>query len=193
MRAVTICSRERLFLDGLATLFSSNQFLVVSTNANCLDSIRDAKDQGCNLLVLDVLGTTESERQFLLGALAFGDFRCILISDGGVAPEGFSNVIDRSQTAQELVALARSLTLEIPAGGSRGRGRPRVITAGLELSRREYEVGCLIAKGCTNQSIAKEMDLKEQSVKNLVSTVIRKLQCENRVQVALRLASVSKN
>jgi DNA-binding NarL/FixJ family response regulator len=61
-------------------------------------------------------------------------------------------------------------------------------THGFELSAREYEVACLIAKGFTNQKIAETMALKEQSVKNLVSTVIRKLHCENRVQVALRLS-----
>ena len=45
----------------------------------------------------------------------------------------------------------------------------------------------MVAKGFTNAKIAESMALKEQSVKNLVSTVIRKLHCENRVQVALRL------
>ncbi|MFI5384709.1 MAG: response regulator transcription factor [Fimbriimonadales bacterium] len=61
-------------------------------------------------------------------------------------------------------------------------------THGLDLSNREYQAACLIAKGYSNRMIAETMALKEQSVKNMVSTVIRKLHCENRVQVALRMS-----
>jgi DNA-binding NarL/FixJ family response regulator len=85
------------------------------------------------------------------------------------------------------VEKANELGADIARPVVRGRGRPRMNTHGFELSNREYEVACLIAKGFTNQRIAEAMSLKEQSVKNLVSTVIRKLHCENRVQVALRL------
>ncbi|HTQ10201.1 MAG TPA: LuxR C-terminal-related transcriptional regulator [Fimbriimonadaceae bacterium] len=192
MRTVTICSRERLFRDGIEALFSANQFMVASTHAECRDCIQAAKEQACNLMVLDLLGISNNDLQFVLGALAFGDFRCILISSHNRAPEGFEAVVDRSQTADDLLGVARDLIGATAGPVSRGRGRPRMITAGFELSRREYEAGQLIAKGCTNEAIAREMDLKEQSVKNLVSTVIRKLRCENRVQVALRLASTLK-
>ncbi|MFI5386756.1 MAG: response regulator transcription factor, partial [Fimbriimonadales bacterium] len=64
----------------------------------------------------------------------------------------------------------------------------RVVTGGFNLSVREYEVASLIARGHPNHRIAEATGLKEESVKNLVSTVIRKLNCENRVQVALRIS-----
>ena len=38
--------------------------------------------------------------------------------------------------------------------------------------------------------IGQIMGLQEQSVKNLVSVVMRKLNCENRVQVALKMVGV---
>ena len=38
-----------------------------------------------------------------------------------------------------------------------------------------------------NRRISEVTALREQSVKNLVSVIMRKLNCENRVQVALKL------
>jgi len=125
------------------------------------------------------------------GALAFGDLKCVVISPDESSHPGFAVAVDRSQTGQELIAVARAATADLFRNVTRGRGRPRVVTAGFELSRREYEIAGLIAKGYGNRAIAEAMALKEQSVKNLVSTVIRKLSCENRVQVALRLAPAS--
>jgi DNA-binding NarL/FixJ family response regulator len=55
------------------------------------------------------------------------------------------------------------------------------------LTKREFEVAQFIAKGMSNRAIAETADLHEQSVKNLVSVVLRKLSCENRTQVALKL------
>jgi DNA-binding NarL/FixJ family response regulator len=39
----------------------------------------------------------------------------------------------------------------------------------------------------SNRRIAESLGIREQSVKNLVSVLMRKLHCENRVQVALQL------
>jgi DNA-binding NarL/FixJ family response regulator len=41
----------------------------------------------------------------------------------------------------------------------------------------------------SNRRIAHVTGLREQSIKNLVSVVMRKLNCENRVQVALKLVN----
>lgn len=59
-----------------------------------------------------------------------------------------------------------------------------------KLTRREEEVANLIAKGKSNRQIADELGIREQSVKNLVSVIMRKLDCENRVQIALIFSSV---
>ncbi|MBI4948259.1 response regulator transcription factor [Candidatus Berkelbacteria bacterium] len=54
-----------------------------------------------------------------------------------------------------------------------------------ELTKRENEVGQLIALGLQNKHIASKLNLQEQSIKNLVSSIMRKLGCKNRVQIAL--------
>ncbi len=185
---VAITSSERLFLDGLVCLFSGSRFHVVSAGTEHRDCIRAARQEQADLFIFDVRGASDSDIQFLLGAQTFGEFRTILITEGETLPPGFENSVSRSESGHSLVDKAMTLGSDIARPMPRGRGRPRMITHGFELSNREYEVACLISKGFTNQKIAETMALKEQSVKNLVSTVIRKLHCENRVQVALRLS-----
>ncbi|HTQ09253.1 MAG TPA: LuxR C-terminal-related transcriptional regulator [Fimbriimonadaceae bacterium] len=185
---VAITSLERLFLDGLVGLFSGSRFHVVAAGTDHRSCIRSARQEQADLFIFDLRGASDNDVQFLLGAQTFGEFRTILISDGEGLPPGFEVSVTRDDTAQALLDKAQTLGADLVRPATRGRGRPRMMTHGFELSNREYEVACLIAKGYTNQKIAETMALKEQSVKNLVSTVIRKLHCENRVQVALRLS-----
>ncbi len=63
-----------------------------------------------------------------------------------------------------------------------------IYSAPRNLTKRELEVAQLVAQGMPNRRIAAVLQLQEQSIKNLVSAVMRKLDCENRVQVALRLS-----
>ncbi|MFS8524967.1 MAG: response regulator transcription factor [Limnochordales bacterium] len=63
-----------------------------------------------------------------------------------------------------------------------------------ELSARELEVLCLIAKGYTNQEIARRLFISPHTVKNHVSRIYQKLGMDDRTKVALwavRLGLVS--
>lgn len=62
---------------------------------------------------------------------------------------------------------------------------PESRASGIKLSRREQEIAKLVGRGLTNRAIAQELDLSEQSVKNLVSRVLKKTGLDNRVQLAL--------
>ena len=62
-----------------------------------------------------------------------------------------------------------------------------------QLTTRENEVMLLIGKGCSNRKIADILGIQEQSVKNLVSVILRKLHCENRTQVALFVVEQAAN
>lgn len=61
--------------------------------------------------------------------------------------------------------------------------------SGRRLTPRELEVATLIGQGMSNRQISQILGIQEQSVKNLASTIMRKLDCKNRVQVALRLST----
>jgi DNA-binding NarL/FixJ family response regulator len=55
-----------------------------------------------------------------------------------------------------------------------------------ELSEREAEVLRLLARGLTNRQIAERLFLAEGTIKNYVSTILQKLEVEDRTQAALR-------
>lgn len=55
----------------------------------------------------------------------------------------------------------------------------------LRLTSREYEVLKLMAKGQKNNEISKELNIKENTVKNHVSSVLKKLNVHNRVEAVL--------
>jgi DNA-binding NarL/FixJ family response regulator len=57
---------------------------------------------------------------------------------------------------------------------------------GAELTPRELEVLELLARGMANPEIARALYLSEHTVKNYVSSLLTKLQVENRIQAAVR-------
>lgn len=58
--------------------------------------------------------------------------------------------------------------------------------AGTRLSRRELEVLGLLAEGRANQEIADELVISQSTVRNHISSILLKLQVDNRVQAAVR-------
>ena len=54
-----------------------------------------------------------------------------------------------------------------------------------DLTERELEVINLVAQGCSNQEIAKELVISEKTVKTHVSNILSKLQLEDRTQLAI--------
>ena len=57
---------------------------------------------------------------------------------------------------------------------------------GTRLSRRELEVLGLLAEGRANQEIADRLVISQSTVRNHISSILLKLQVENRVQAAVR-------
>lgn len=54
-----------------------------------------------------------------------------------------------------------------------------------DLTERELEVVRLIARGCSNQEIARELVISEKTVKTHVSNILSKLQLDDRTQLAI--------
>jgi DNA-binding NarL/FixJ family response regulator len=68
----------------------------------------------------------------------------------------------------------------------RGQAGPGDAAAGEEtLSERELEILCLVAEGCDNDQIAERLFLSPRTVKNHVSSILAKLDVDNRVQAAV--------
>ncbi|MDX2065214.1 MAG: helix-turn-helix transcriptional regulator [Fimbriimonadaceae bacterium] len=60
---------------------------------------------------------------------------------------------------------------------STAREKPR-------LTSRERQIGQMVAHGLTNREIADEIGVREQSVKNVVTVLLRKLDCRNRTELS---------
>ncbi|MFL6440144.1 MAG: response regulator transcription factor [Terriglobales bacterium] len=56
-----------------------------------------------------------------------------------------------------------------------------------ELTPREYEVAELAAKGYSNKQIGDRLNISEQTVKNHMHSVFRKLALNNRVELTISI------
>ncbi len=191
MRIALGC-RQGLFGEALAALLEQHgSFQVVATEASVRGLVTAAKDNHAHVLIVDSEDMEMSDLQFLLGARAFADFAVMLIVSEETKAEFADVAVDRliprttdaSKLFDNLMELGGKIQLTRPfvREGRRAYGN------GNELTRREYEVAQLVARGMPNRRISEVTALREQSVKNLVSVIMRKLNCENRVQVALKL------
>jgi len=194
---VALCGKEGLFSESLASLLDhQGSFQVVASEHSPRELINAAKEYRAQVMVVDSFELDKNELQFLLGARAFGDFGIVLIVSEEERESYMEVPVDRLVSRQSGAAELFT-ALEELGGSVRLVSRPFVRESrrsygnGSDLTRREFEVAQLVAKGMSNRKISQVTGLREQSIKNLVSVIMRKLHCENRVQVALKLTRVS--
>jgi DNA-binding CsgD family transcriptional regulator len=181
---LAVFSKERLFLDAISGLLGRNMALrIVARETNISSFVNSAKSASAQVLVVDTEKLDFEEVQFFLGARAGGEF---LLAAIGEVFDGADTTISRSSSADELFESLSALAPLIRVDERSSEARRSYGNAN-NLTKREFEVAQFIAKGMSNRAIAETADLHEQSVKNLVSVVLRKLSCENRTQVALKL------
>jgi len=58
---------------------------------------------------------------------------------------------------------------------------------GRQLTGREQQISALVARGWTNKAIAAELEISEQSVKNMLARAFSKTGASNRTELALLL------
>ncbi|MFC0432657.1 response regulator transcription factor [Kutzneria buriramensis] len=128
--------------------------------------------------VASIVLTTFDEDEYLFGALKAGA-RGFLLKDA--SPEELVAAIRRAagggtvlsdQVAGRVVAQLRGETPVQPA-----------------LSSREVEVARLVGAGASNREIASQLFITEGTVKNHVSSTLRKLGLRDRTQLALHVTS----
>ncbi|MFJ4098534.1 response regulator [Amycolatopsis japonica] len=202
---VLIVDDQALFREALATLLEVQPEIdVVGEAANGEEAVRlcaelrpDVALMDLRMPVLDGIAatarlraeqpgvrvlalTTFDDDEDVFAALRAGavgyllkDVSSTRLVEALVAAERGESVLQPSVAAKLVARVAR-----LPAETPRPSGSP--------LSDRELEVVRLLADGRSNREIAKTLFLAEGTVKNLVTSVLSKLQVRDRTQAALR-------
>jgi DNA-binding NarL/FixJ family response regulator len=90
-----------------------------------------------------------------------------------------ATVLSRPQLARKVLNEFRNLS------GDSGRGARQNTSQQMPLSVREVEVLDCVAQGLSNKEIAEALFITEQTVKNHMTSVLRKLEVTDRVQAVL--------
>jgi len=190
---IGVACQEALFREALESLLKTQTWLeVLPSHDNARAALSQFAKQTPDVILLVEEGLGDEEWSMFSALKTLTGTKGILITKIGAMGARNDSAVDamhrREDGALQLFHLIREVgrrssrqSRMVAELGSRYGQRSR-------LTPRESEVASLIAQGLPNRRIAVIMGLQEQSVKNLVSIVMRKLGCENRVQVALALA-----
>ena len=97
-----------------------------------------------------------------------------------------TNAVETLEVRDFVARFGSDQLLDLPIKGS--LIRQKVSSAnGVDLTRREYEVAQLVSQGMSNRKISEVTGLREQSIKNLVRVIMRKLNSQDRMSVASNL------
>jgi DNA-binding NarL/FixJ family response regulator len=142
-----------------------------------ISATRQVKSLGSDVKVIALTSFTEDDKVFpaiQAGASSY------LLKD--VSPENLVEAIRAAYRGEARLhpAVARKLMEQVAHQPSLSR-EPQVE----DLTERERDVIQLVARGCSNQEIAKELVISEKTVKTHVSNILSKLHLQDRTQLAI--------
>jgi|GEM_PF-3309462 len=188
---IYLVSLDKLLLELLEFFIASETTLKVAGSSSNLGSLLDSVDSPRGkILLLDCLGFSPADKRLLPGLMAFGIFTVALATSTEEKIDA-NLMLPRELDKDRLAKTLRQLESERnPAGASSNLpNQVNEVRMGYAsgLTPREESVAHFISQGYSNRKICQLLNIHEQSVKNAVSVVLRKLNCDSRVQVALLL------
>ena len=203
---VLVADDEPLITAGIRTVLESQAGIeVVATAADGSAAVREAVRHRPDVALLDITmpvldglaALTELRRQA-------PSVRAVMLTSFGTEPnvlralrDGASGFVLKHCAPDELIRAVRAahdgdaylspevtrmvLGMVTPAAGRRDEATTR-LTA---LSPRETEIAELVAEGLSNAEIGRRVHMSETTIKTYMSRVLTKLDCANRVEVAL--------
>lgn len=147
-------------------------------NMNGIDTLRKLKDIDSSIKV--IMLTIYDEREYLIETLNLGANGYMLKdSESSSLVSAIMNVYGGGSYVHP--NLAGELLKEINRRKDRHSNKEGVES----LTKREYEVLCAIAEGLSNKEISDKLYISEKTVKNHVSSILRKLDLADRTQAAI--------
>lgn len=132
-------------------------------------------------VVILMLTVSENEEDLAL-ALQSGALGYLLKTS---EKDDLLNGIKRAFNGESVISPEMTSKLVSAFKSNKVKSDKEVETQISNLSPRELEIVCLIAKGCSNKEIARTLNIAETTVKIHVQHVLRKLNLSSRVQVAV--------
>ena len=170
--------------DGQTALEMVRQFSphvvlmdLVMPRLDGITATRQVKSLASDVKVIALTSFTEDDKVFpaiQAGASSY------LLKD--VSPDDLVGAIRAAYRGEARLHpdIARKLMEQVAGQTTPSRDMPLA-----ELTEREHEVTRLVAQGCSNQEIAKELVISEKTVKTHVSNILSKLQLADRTQLAI--------
>lgn len=202
---VGIADDEDLMRHGLRMLIEScADFKFVGEASNGREALSLARD--CDVLLLDlrmpimdglealqrIRHTAEAPEVLILTAFDTKSDVLTALQNGAIGfllkttpPRQLIAAVQAAHAGQSL--LSPSVLADLLATAQPRPTDPRFDT----LSSREAEVAQLVAKGFTNQEISAQLFLSMSTIKTHIARVMEKLDCTNRVQVAIKVMEAS--
>jgi two-component system, NarL family, response regulator LiaR len=198
---VVIADDHRVVRDGLRYLLSQEPDIeVVGEAGDGEQALRIVAATCPDVLLLDlfmhgtdghgVLGALRETREgpaVVVLTSATDDDHLVRAIDAGA-----TSYLLKNASADEVIAGIRgaatgaaTLSPDLLARLNRALRRPPAADPLQCLTTREREVLDLIAIGCSNRQIAHQLDIGEQTVKTHVSSILAKLDLQDRVQAAI--------
>jgi two-component system nitrate/nitrite response regulator NarL len=201
---VMVVDDQELYRDGIVQLLQERGIPVVGEAGLASDAIRQACEVHPDVVLMDLnmpgmSGVEATQRltaaspfvQVLVLTVA-ADQRHVMDALLAGACGYLLKETPINQIVDAIRAAARgesSITPRIASGLIHRLREPATIEpdlVGADLTPREHEVLELLARGMGNPEIARALYLSEHTVKNHVSSLLAKLQVENRIQAAVR-------
>jgi DNA-binding NarL/FixJ family response regulator len=206
MVRVVIADDEPLITAGIRTVLeSADDIEVVATVADGGAAVAEAVRHRPDVVLLDITMPVLDG----LGALGelrrqAPDVRAVMLTSFGTESnvlqalhDGAAGFVLKHCAPDELIRAVRAahngdayLSAEItrlvlgmvtPVAGRRQQAATRLAV----LSPRENEIAALVAEGLSNADIGRRVHMSEPTIKTYVSRLLTKLDCANRVEVAL--------
>jgi DNA-binding NarL/FixJ family response regulator len=203
---VLVADDEPLITAGIRTVLeSAGDIEVVATAADGGAAVAQALRHRPDVVLLDITmpvldglaALTELRRQV-------PDAKAVMLTSFGTEPnvlaavrDGAAGFVLKHCAPDELIRAVRAahdgdaylspevtrlvLGMVTPAAGRREAAARRLAV----LSDRETEIAGLVAQGLSNAEIGRRVHMSEPTIKTYVSRVLTKLDCVNRVEVAL--------
>jgi DNA-binding NarL/FixJ family response regulator len=196
---------HEIYRAGLRGLLEEAGIDIVGEAANGEDALRLVEEKHPNVVIMDLnmpgIGGIEATRQITTVApLA----NVVMLTVSSAAPDitdavlaGACGYLLKSATTQEIVsgiaAAARGDALLSPSVAAKLLERVREQPArqsvpdpaSASLTDREIEVLRLLSSGMDNAEIGRTLFISPSTVKNHISSILLKLQIENRIQAAV--------